>query len=255
MARSTKLRRPGQLRSAVAKLTALAGHWLRAKGAGVRVLRTLAWLLVIAQCALVAVLTVSRSTLYGLNTNMLIVVAAVTGLLAFWFLIIPISARLGLGPVVLVERANAACREMDEDELRRSLVVKLGSQRDICSTFASLSVSIIGIVMAVAVLAPQADAYIRGVLLTATFLLMVATLTLIHAVDLSDTALSPGVDLDTIMSARVVTGRYYTNGLILLIFAMLAGMSVLSPYLTVACTVAYVLIVSHHFFVWDEIQR
>lgn len=255
MARSTKVRRLGQLGGALAKLTTLARHWLRDRGAGVRVLRTLAWLLIIALCAVVTVLTVRRSTLYGLSTNMLIVVAAVTGLLAFWYLIIPASAKLGLGPIVLAGKANAACREMDEDELRRSLAVKLGSQRDVCSTFASLSVSVIGIVMAVAVLAPKTGVYIRGVLLTATFLLMVATLTLIHAVDLSDTGLSPGVDLDIIMSARVVAGRYYTNGLMLLIFAMLVGMSVLSPYLTVACTAAYVLIVSHYFFVWDEIQR
>lgn len=221
----------------------------------IRLVRSVTWLLVVILCVGVLLLTVHHATVFGLNTDAQIVLASVCGLLAFWFLVIPVSAKLELGPAVLVKRAAIDCEKMGEDELRQALVAKLGSGRDICSTFASLSVSIIGIVIAVAVLAPRTDSFTRAVLLTATFLLMVSTLTLIHAVDLSDTALSPGLNLSTMMSVRKVASRYYTNGVILLLFAMLTGMSVVSPYLTAACTVAYMLIVSHYYFIWDEILQ
>lgn len=209
---------------------------------------------VVVTILILILIFVKRISLGFFPVEYTIAIASVGSIIIFWGIILVLSS-LGIGLRAFVQmlyREPTADRTEAESTYKKQLLDKLNAARDTSAGFASITTAIVGIIVAVATWQGSVrPAYIDAIIFATTFLLVLATIILIHCIDMCDTALNPHLPISMLERIRAEAMNYYALGLFSLIAAMLLGIAVINPYLTTMASISYMLIVLHYFFMWE----
>lgn len=140
----------------------------------------------------------------------------------------------------------------ETEKERKQLLEKLNATRSTTVGFASITTAIIGIIIAITMrLGSAKPVHIKAIIFVTTFLLILATIVLIHCIDMCDTALNTRLPISMLKRIRTNAMNYYAIGLFFLLAGLFLGIAVIHPYLTVVTCITYMLIVLHYFFMWE----
>lgn len=182
-------------------------------------------------------------------------ISSFVSLIIFWIIIFVLS-RLGIGLRAMIQMLyKEITTDRSENKIKRKILVdKLVGARNISLGFATITTAIIGFLIAVIVGGQNVEmkTSIMVIIFITTFLLVLATILLIHVVDMCDTAQNPTLSISMIKRIRRYAMDYYAYGLICLLAGLFLGLSVIHPYLTVLTSVTYMLIVLNYFFMWER---
>lgn len=210
---------------------------------------------VIVTILVLVLISVKRISLAFFPVEYTIAIVSFCSILIFWGIILMLS-RLGIGLRAVVQvlyRKPTTERAETESIYKKKLLDKLDATRNTSASFASIATAIIGVIVAVATWQGSIrPAYVDVIVFFTTFMLILATIILIHCIDMCDTALNPNMPISMLERIRVQAMNYYALGLFSLIAALLLGIAVINPYLTAFASISYMLVVLHYFFMWEK---
>lgn len=173
--------------------------------------------------------------------------------IVFWAIILVLSNfGIGLRAFVQMLYKEPITDRTDAEKEQKQLLDKLNSTRSISVGFASITTAIIGIIIAITMAwGSVKPVHIEAIIFVTTFLLILATIVLIHCIDMCDTAINPRLPISMLKRIRTNSMNYYAIGLFFLLAGLFLGIAVIHPYLTVVTCITYMLIVLHYFFMWE----
>lgn len=171
----------------------------------------------------------------------------------FWVIILMLSSfGIGLRAFTQMLYKESVTDETGAERERKQLLYKLNSTQSTSVSFASMTATILGILIAIMAGWGSANLiYIEAIIFATIFLLILATIILIHCVDMCDTAINPRLPMSMLKRIRTNAMNYYALGLFFLLAGLFLGIAVIHPYLTVVTSISYMLIVLHYFFMWE----
>ena len=208
---------------------------------------------VIVTILIQALILVNRASLGPFPVKYTMAIASLGSIVVFWAIMLVLS-NFGIGLRAFVQMLyKEPIKDRTETEKeQKQLLDKLKSTLSTTVGFASITTAIIGIIIALTMTWESAKpVHIEAIIFITTLLLVLATIVLIHCVDMCDTAINPRLPISMLKHIRTNALNYYAIGMFFLLAGLFLGIAVIHPYLTVVTCIAYMLMSLHYFFMWE----
>lgn len=208
---------------------------------------------VIVTILIQALIFLKRVSLSSFPVKYTMAIVSFGSIIVFWAIILALSNfGIGLRAFVQMLYKEPITDRTETEKQQKQLLDKLNATRSTTVGFASITTAIIGIIIAITMTWGSAKpVHIEAIIFVTTFLLILATIVLIHCIDMCDTAINPRLPISMLKRIRTNAMNYYAIGLFFLLAGLFLGIAVIHPYLTVVTCITYMLIVLHYFFMWE----